>query len=339
MTASDISPEIKKQAPIILAEIAKAKRILLHCHPSPDPDSVGSALAMKFALEGMGKTVTIISSDSDIPRGFRSFPGAETILRQSFFELDLSQFNLFLIQDSGSIHMISRFKPISFPLPVKTIVIDHHASNPKYADINLVEPTYPAAAQILYDLFTLWDVKISREIATNLFMGIYSDTGGFKYAGTTEKTFHIAGELIKLAPNFLNVISDMENSNTPGFIAFEALALNSVRPVLGGKAGFSVISHAALASKNLPLSDVRGDAIAPILRSVEDWKISGLLIELQPGSVKMNFRSKSADYDVSKLAVALGGGGHKMAAGATMDAPLETVLEKVVAKAKELYNL
>ena len=337
--ASGISPEIQKLAPIILAEIQKAKSILLHCHPSPDPDSVGSTLAMKYALEGMGKQVTAIGGDSEMPHGFRSFPGVASIQRANFFDLDLSAFDLFIIQDSGSPEMISRFKPVAFPLPVRSIVIDHHASNTKYGDINLVEPAYPAAAQVLHDLFMLWGVKLTREIATNLFMGIYSDTGGFRYAGTSKRTFEIVGELVTIAPDFLAVMSDMDNSNTPGFIAFEALALNSVRTFLGGAMAFSVIPNAAIAEKQLALSDIRGDAIAPVLRSVEQWKVSGLIIELQPGMVKMNFRSKSLDYDVSKLAVALGGGGHKMAAGANMKGTIDQAVEAVVAKAKELYTL
>src|SRR4051812_38019854 len=109
-----VSATIKEQAPIILAEIKKAKSILLHCHPSPDPDSVGSALAMKFALEGLGKKVTVIKGDSDIPEAFNHFPGALEIMAKNFFEIDLSQFDIFIVQDSASIEMISRRGKIEF---------------------------------------------------------------------------------------------------------------------------------------------------------------------------------------------------------------------------------
>ena len=85
---------IKKYAPIIHSEVQKAKHILLHCHPSPDPDSVGSVLAMKLALEQLGKKVTLIKGDSEIPKAF-AFPSDETITQKSYPEVDLKDFDLF----------------------------------------------------------------------------------------------------------------------------------------------------------------------------------------------------------------------------------------------------
>ncbi len=337
---ADISPLIVEKAPLILAEIEKAKSILLHCHPSPDPDSVGSSLAMKFALEQLGKKVTLIKGDSVMPVGFSHFPGFDQIVPKNFFEVDLSQFDLFIILDSGSKEMVSRIQPIEFPLPIRTIVIDHHASNRGYGDVNLVEPDYPAAAQILFDLFGIWKVKTDPDIAANLFIGIYTDTGGFKYPGTTTRTFIVAGELIRFVPDFPKLIATMENSATVSEIKFQALALNSLEVCLDGQAGFSVIPNELLVKNNVSIFDVRADQISPILRTVAAWKISGILVEVFPGKVKMSFRSSDGDiYDVSKLAVALGGGGHKAASGAVLDLPIKEAFERVVAKAEELYNL
>ncbi len=340
MKKDDISPIIREKAPLILAEIKKAKSILLHCHPSPDPDSVGSALAMKFALESLGKKATVIRGDSEIPQAFMHFPGADEIVPKNFGEVDLKEFDLFIIQDSGSTEMMSRWKKISFPLPIRTVVIDHHPSNPSYADLNLVEPAYPAVAQILFDLFTLWDVKLTPEIAANLFIGMYTDTGGFKYTGTTGHSFAIASELVKAFPDFPRLISEMENSNTPETLAFEGLALDSIETFLGGALGLSVVSNSVLKSKAIPPLEISGAHVSTKLRTVAQWRVSGTLIEIEPEQIKMSFRSKDGDkYDVSKLAVALGGGGHKAAAGATLNMPLDEAKRQVVAKAKELYNL
>jgi bifunctional oligoribonuclease and PAP phosphatase NrnA len=288
----------------------------------------------------MGKKATVVSSDSDIPKGFKHFPGVDQILRESFFDLDLKKYDLFIIQDSGSANMISKFQPITFPLPIRTIVIDHHASNPSYGDINLVEPSCPATAQVLFELFSLWNVEITPEIASNLFIGIHSDTGGFKYPGTTGRTFEIAGRLAQIAPNFPKMISSMENSNTPDFLKFQALALASIETSLNGKMGLSVIPFSSLKERNIPFEEVRGDAVSPFLRSVAEWVVSGVLIEIEPNKVKASFRSKDGDvYNVSKLAVALGGGGHKAASGASLDMSIGDAKKLVVAKAKELYNL
>ncbi len=340
MTNSQIDPIIIEKAPLILAEIKKANSILLHCHPSPDPDSVGSALAMKFALEQMGKKATVIKGDSVIPQAFMHFPGAADIVGKNFFEIDLAKFDLFIILDSGSVEMISRYKPITLPLPIRTVLIDHHASNSGYADVNLVVSSYPATGQVLFDLFDLWKIDITPDIAANLFMGIYTDTGGFKYPGTTVRTFNVAGELANIIPEFSRIISDMENSKTLTEIRFQALALSSIETFLDGQCGLSVISNAALKEHNIAKIDIHGEQIVQILRSVSEWKFSGILVEVEHGSVKMSLRSKDGEiYDVSKLAVALGGGGHKAAAGATVDMTIDEAKKLVVAKAKELYNL
>lgn len=340
MKTEDISPIIREKAPLILAEIVKAGRILLHCHPSPDPDSVGSALAMKFALEGMGKKVTVIKGDSEIPRGFMHFPGADRIVKKNFFEVDLKEFDLFIVQDSSKEEMISKIKPIEFAANLKVIVIDHHNSNKGFGSLNLVEPSYPAVAQVLFDLFKEWNIKITHDIAADLFMGIYTDTGGFKYGGTTGRTFLIASELAKIAKDFPDIISMMENSNEPADIVFEGLALSSVETFLNGKIGLSVVSDSQMKEKNIKPINIHADGISPVLRSVAEWYVSGVLVEIEPNKVKMSFRSKDSDkYDVSKLAVALGGGGHKAASGANLNMPLAEAKALVVAKAKELYNL
>ena len=160
-----MTEENKKLIPVIWDEIQKSQSILLHCHPNPDADSIGSALAMMHMLEGIGKKVTIIAGDSDLPRNMAHLPGYEKIERKSFFEIDLKSYDLFLIQDSGAINQISKKGTITFPEHLKTIVIDHHASNPGFADINLIDLSYPATCQIIFDLFKEWNIKITPPIA------------------------------------------------------------------------------------------------------------------------------------------------------------------------------
>lgn len=338
---SKISPIIKAQAHHILVEIKKAKSILLHCHPSPDPDSVSSALAMKFALENLGKKATVIKGDSDIPQAFMHFPGAKDIVQKNFFELDLKEFDLFIILDSSKLDRVSQLKPIVIPEHMTTVNIDHHATNDSFGDVNLVESKYPATSQILFDLFTLWGVDPSPEIAANLFMGIYTDTGGLKYRGVTVRTFEIGAQLVKTYPAFPELISDMENSNTPATLAFEGLALNSIETFLDGKLVIASVTFAAMKEKGIEHADIGTSMISPLLRTVIGWDVDVALVEAEPGIIKVGLRTRDMDkYDVSKLAVALGGGGHKAAAGAILKVKDMNEAKKiVVAKVKELYNL
>ena len=337
---SDISQKIKEAAPLLLAEIQKAGSILLHCHPSPDPDSVGSVLAMKSVLEAMGKRVTAIAGDSEIPQAFVHFPGAGGISKNNFFEMDLSTFDLFISLDSGNLEQVSRLRPLDQPLPVRTIVIDHHRTNPGYGSLNLVEPVYPAVGQILFELFEIWGVPITVDVAANLFMAIYADTGGFKYEGTSRRTFEVVAQLADIAPGFPKMISDMENSDTPQTITFRGLALSSIETFCNGKIALSAVPYGVIRDKGLVSGDVRVGDISGILRRVADWDVVGAMAEAEQGKVKLSFRTKNADlYDVSLLAAALGGGGHKAAAGAVLNMPLAEACDLVVTKARELYGL
>lgn len=323
---------------LILNEIHKAEKILLHCHPTPDPDSVGSVLAMKFALEGLGKKVTAIRGDSEIPLGFMHFPGVEELVKKSYPELDPHEFDLFVILDSGSPEMISRSSP-SLPLPMRTITIDHHVSNTGYADINLVHSA-PSTTYLLYQLFKEWGITLTPEISANLFIGLYTDTGGFKFPPADYHTFEVAAELTKNYRAFTELISYMENSLTEDSIRGEALALNSIRTFHNNSMAVSVVSHKELSDRKISTNTLSGGHIANVLKSVIGWELAVSLVEIEPDRVKASFRTRDPKrFDVSKIATTLGGGGHKGAAGAILTIPLEEAVSKVVETAGVVYNL
>src|SRR3989344_1398267 len=102
-----MSEKIKQLAPLIWAEIERAKNILINLHYNPDQDSVGSALALKSALAARGKTVTVFSSESPVPEFARYLPGGQNILVKKFADLDIALFDLFLIPDTAQSSMIT----------------------------------------------------------------------------------------------------------------------------------------------------------------------------------------------------------------------------------------
>ncbi len=339
-TTNTTTALIREKAPLILAEIQKAKSILLHCHPSPDPDSVGSALAMKFAVEQLGKRATVIKGDSDIPHAFMHFPGAKDIVMKNFLEVDASKFDLFLCLDTAAIDRISILGPVEFPASLTVVDIDHHPTNPGFGAINLIESSYPATAQILFDLFKEWGVDITSDIAANLFVGLYTDTGGLKFASVTTHTFRVAGELVEKCPGFSRIIADMENCNTVSDMHFKGLALAALEPVLDGSIGLSTVSLDELKEKKVIDESISAGLVSSALRTVGEFDVVGALIEAEPGMVRASFRSKDANkFDVSLLAAAFGGGGHRAAAGTLIPMPLAEAKQKVVEKIKELYNL
>ncbi|MEI6396604.1 MAG: DHH family phosphoesterase [Candidatus Taylorbacteria bacterium] len=331
-----------KISDIILSEIKKANSILLCCHPSPDPDSVGSNLAMKFALESLGKRVTVIKGDSEIPQGFMHFPGAKDIVAKNFCEVDLKDFDLFILLDVSSTNQISKLKQVVFPLPIKSIAIDHHPSNSGFTDLSLIVPDASATGQVLFDFFNEIGVEITANMAANLFIAIYADTGGFKFSNASLKTYETVASLVKIYPEFSSLILGMQNSETPEGLAFCGVALDSVEVFLGGKLAISGVSNAKLAEKKITVAGIGGSpiSISSMMNTVAEWKIVASLVEQTPGKVKCSFRTKDiVNFSVGDLATALGGGGHKAAAGATISASLEDAKKLIVSKAKELYNL
>lgn len=332
---------VQEAAPKILDAIKASKSILLHCHPSPDPDSVGSALAMKFALEGMGKKATVIRGDSEIPEAFMHFPGARDIVPKNFFEVDLKEFDLFIIQDTGSLDRVSRLGEMKIPPSLPTIVIDHHISNVGFGTLaNIVDATYPSTSLILFDLFKIWKVNVTPHMAADLFIGAFTDTGGFRYESVTPAVLSAASELADIYPAFPKLIATMENSRKPEELMSLGLVLSNIKTFLNGRMAIASVSNEEL--KKHSITDLDGGTrwAVNLLKSVVGWEVCTCCIETKTGNIKVSFSTRDASkYDLTKIAVALGGGGHKAAAGAILTMPLPEAIEKIVSTAKELYNL
>lgn len=338
MKTNILTPDQQSIARDIQAQLVNSNSVLMHCHPSPDPDSLGSVLATKFALESMGKSVTVIAGDSKIPQAFMHMPGAQDVLPQNYVETDLTQFDTFIALDSGSPDMISRKEKVTFPPQsnpnLKVIVIDHHATNTGYGNVNLLATQYISTTEILFDVFQEWNVSLTKEIAANLYAGLFTDSGGFRYNKVTDHTFYMASVLAEINPEILDVITQMENSNAPASVDFLGLALTQKKVFQSnsGKGSFviSYVNQEDIKRLGLTPDDWSGNLVCNMLKAVVGWNVAVLMIEELPGVVKCSFRTRDQVlFDVSKVAVALGGGGHKAAAGATVKKPILEAVDEV----------
>lgn len=320
-------------------QIQKANNILLTLHPSPDADSVGSNLALYHALIRMGKKITILGGDSEYPKNLLSLPGSDKIIPKNLFQINQNDYDLFIITDISDKKQISKQGDVVISKKLKTIIIDHHISNSKFANINLIDAKAPATCQLIYNLFKANKIKITKNIAACLFLGFYADTGGFKYPNTTYKTFSIASELVKLYPNFNKLIFELENNDDPDRLKFLSLMLGSVNTYLSGKVAIASVDFKTIEKNNISNHVVNGSDIANIVKSVIGWEIGISLIELQPNLIKISFRTRDSNkYDLTKISVALGGGGHKSAAGATLNnTSLPQAKDLLIAKLSQVY--
>jgi phosphoesterase RecJ-like protein len=250
--------------------------------------------------------------------------------------------------------MISRkgyvvFPPISNP-NLKAIVIDHHASNMGYGEINLVANQYVSTTEILFDLFQEWNIPFSKEIATNLYVGLFTDGGGFRYDRISDHSFYMAGVMYSHNPDLLKVIELLENSASKNSVDFMGLALTQ-KKVFGpfdifdaatnstknkGSFVISYVSYDDIQKLGLTPDDYwNGNIVSHMIKAVVGWNVTAMLIEVTPGEVKCSFRTRDQiEFDVSKVALALGGGGHKAAAG--VKKPLPEAMEIVAETMKDI---
>ncbi len=321
-----------QQSKIILKEIKQSKRILLNCHRSPDPDAFGSALAMYQVLKKMGKKVEVICPN-ELPESVKFLAYSEKIQVVDFSTYNFLRFDLFIVLDSASWYMVSGDKDIKVPsLPL--IVIDHHKTNEKFGNINLVDAKVSSVGELLYLIFKDWKVEIDRNIATALLTGIIGDTGVFRFSNTSLKTLEAAIKLLKGGADKEKIIFHLYRSMGFNTLKMWGEFLTGMKFEKKFKFVWSALPYNKFLEYGRPLQAHEGAAsmFAGVVKGV-DFGI--IMLEKQEGKLSVSFRART-DFDVSKIALVLGGGGHKAAAGVIIQGLAFTkAVEKVLQTAKK----
>src|SRR4030042_2213848 len=160
----------------ILEEIKLAKNILVNCHRGPDPDSIGSALAMYRVLANMGKKVEVICPSSELYESLSYFTDYKVIQKNvDFSKFDFSKFDLFITLDSSSWDMVSAKKDSPIP-KIRIIVIDHHLTGIRYGFINLIDDKVTSTGELLYRIIKDLSLNVDSDTANYLMAAIVGDT-------------------------------------------------------------------------------------------------------------------------------------------------------------------
>lgn len=320
-------PESEK----ILKEIKKANNILVNCHVNPDPDSVGSALALKEVLTDMGKVAEVVCV-SGPPEETEFLKGVKEIRRVDFRELDFNKYDLFIIPDSGSWSRVVFEEDILKP-EIPLIVIDHHVSNKGFGKVNLIDSSISSTCEILYKIFKDWKVDIKISTATSLMTGVISDTGSFKFPATTADTFEIAMDLMKLGANKEKIMFNLYQNENINSIRVWAKILEKMKVEKESKFVWTALSFEEYDAMDRP-AGAKDSAATHFGGIVNDTDFGIIMLEKVKGELGISFRGRT-DFDTTKIAAELGGGGHPAASGARVKLPYKKAVEKVLETAKK----
>lgn len=318
-----------QQSTKILKKIQHADNILINVHKNPDCDTVGSVIAIYDIIYKVGKKASIISP-SKIDESFNFLKQAKKIKTINFSNFDFSKFDLFLILDSSSYDRVTGSKEILLPKNLETIVIDHHKTNNFRFPLQIVDADADATAEIIYKIIKDLRFKINKEIATALFSGIAGDTVFFKYAKNPAAIFSVAADLLKKGADYKKFISIFYDNNEFAFTKLMGLFLSKMK--LEKKRGinfvWSAIPYPIYARFHKP-PGIREAAADMFFRSIKGTDLGIAMLETKKGELSVSFRSKDK-VDASLLAKKLGGGGHKNAAGCTVNGEFNKAVKKVL---------
>jgi phosphoesterase RecJ-like protein len=309
----------------IKASFDSAQNILIVSHVRPDGDAIGSMLGLGLALQAAGKTVQMVLNDG-LPASFRHLPGSNQVQKQPKEGVDL-----FITVDCADFRRTGKqFEAFRQP----HINIDHHITNERFGEINLIEPEAVATAAILTDHLPRWGLEISRDVAANLATGIVTDTLGFRTANTTPASLRQMALLMETGidmPELYNRSLVRRSYAAAKYWGAGLSSLTTLDGIVYGTLRLTDRKHAGYGGND--------DAdLINIVSAIEDHAVGMIFVE-QHDSVKISWRALQPGIDVSKIAKSFGGGGHQAAAGADIPGKMEAIQPRVLDATREMLNL
>lgn len=275
-------------------------------HFNPDADAYGSTAALTLALRKMGKQVIAVNESGQLER-YMSLPVVGEI-RDSLPE---ATYDCVCILDCGDLKRVGDSFIAKISQYSRSLNIDHHFSNTRFADINWVEEHISSTSEMLFYLIKGLGVEIDQPIAHSLMAGIIGDTGSFRYRSTTSKTFEVASALVAAGAVPADIFGAIYGSPKVEVVRFQAAALANLELFGDGQIAMVVVDEGMFKAHGAGLDDA--DVLVDRARDIAGVRIA-VAIRQADNIWRVSLRSKVERDDVSSLAQKFGGGGHKMAA-------------------------
>jgi phosphoesterase RecJ-like protein len=324
MTATDTTDSpLTRIRDAILAR----QRFLLTSHARPDGDSIGSQLALAYALEALGKQVHIVNADP-APDHYLDFPGMDRIEIARAADVDVDALIVLECSDlgrTGVSGLEGRF----------TINIDHHQGNTGYGDLWWFDESAAACGEMVFELIAALGVPLSLEIATHIYLALLTDTGSFHHSNITPRTFDICRQTVEAGVNPAAMARRVFDSNSFGKLKLIGALLDEMELMDDGRLAVLYLNDQILAATGTTPNDTEGLINLPLtareIQAVVFFKAAA------NGDIRVSLRSKY-DVNVREVAGRFGGGGHKNAAGFTVRGPLTAVKATILRQVTEAID-
>jgi phosphoesterase RecJ-like protein len=309
----------------VVAALREHDRFLVVTHENPDGDALGSLLAMTIALRQLGKDVAMhLAGAGALPREYAFMP-LDGLLRE--LPEDMEERTLVAVDCAKA----DRMGPDTTPIDraQRVINIDHHHDNSRFGDVNLIVADASSTGEVLRDVFAALGVELTPEIAEPLYIALVTDTGRFQYTNTTPKSLRLAAELVEAGADIHAVFQQVYESVEFAKLKLLARALERARVLEGGLIVVSYLVRTDFAE--VGAAEPYSEGIIDYLRAVEGAELAALIREppRDDAERRVSLRASIDELDVSAIARAFGGGGHRQAAGFSSEASIDEITELI----------
>ncbi len=308
-------------------------------HTMPDGDTIGSSVALFLGLQ-MQNIKSWIVLDDVVPRELR-FLSAHMITTDQYLselkslEVPIDEKNAIAITvDLSDLERLQSRKVLIGELPLWNI--DHHVTNLKFGQVQAIDSNASSTGELMYRILRNWGVHLTCEMAEALYVAITTDTGSFKYANTTPATHRVVADLLEVGIDRDKIALHLYHSEPSSKLKLHGLSLGELKIYRGGHVALAYISLKMLLETGAHSTEA--DGLVERIRDIEGIDTVLLLKEISPDQVKVSMRS-IGDINVARVALSHGGGGHKNAAGFTLNKGLEASIHYMDELAESLCQI
>lgn len=314
----------------VIEAIRSARQVVLTTHCTPDGDGIGSQLGLYHALRQYGKQVSMHNRDG-VPRIYQFLEGSERVSSGEWDEASGSP-DLIISLDCGGRSRLGM--PDAFFEPATVINIDHHASNTRFGDINIVDDAYCATGAMVSDLLVALGIALNAPMASAIYTAILTDTSSFRLNSATAPVYRLAAELIDAGARPWPISMQVYENRSQAGLKLLSECLTTLQLRDHGRSAWLYVTHEMYERSGADVEDTEG--LIDYARGMQGVEIAVFIRNDDGGERwKVSFRGKT-HADVGSLAGALGGGGHRHAAGCLLRGSLDEIEMRVAKAVSEL---